>query len=347
MIDAKWKDVRHEPELHVYMIDPHNLEVTRGELTGVTACTITDGYESDTKISGSITTIADNYIGGSWLRITVDGKEVATLGVSNIAAAQAPEGGEQVTYTLQSVLWMLNADLAYSLYTIGKNTKTTDVIKSICKTCGKSVVFQGSAKNSIYSAAKAYERTDSYRAILADNASKSGNQLSVDGHGRISVSAYVAPGSKAVSYVLDADAKDGIILDPGYEDTDQTGEAYNRTVVVATNNSGDKEKVITAHSDAPASSPISSSYRGWTRTQVHDVQDMSPFTQAKANSLVNTYISDDRSRGITRSATTMYFPCAGGEIVEWKQDGKTKKYQIQTVESDLEAWTSKFTLKLI
>lgn len=347
MIDAKWKDARHEPELHVYMIDPHNLEVTRGELTGVTACTITDGYESDTKISGSITTIADNYIGGSWLRITVDGEEVATLGVSNVAAAQAPEGGEQVTYTLQSVLWMLDTDLAFNLYTIGKNAKTTNVIKTVCKICGKSIVFQGGAKNSVYAAAKIYERTDSYRAILADNTGKAGNQLSVDGHGRISVSAYVAPGSKAVSYVLDADAKDGIILDPGYEDTDQTGEAYNRTVVIATNNSGDKEKVLTAYSDAPASSPISSAYRGWTRTQMHDVQDMSPFTQAKAKSLVNTYISDDRSRGITRSATTMYFPCTGGEIVEWKQDGKTKKYQIQTVESDLVAWTSKFTLKLI
>ena len=82
-----------------------------------------DGYYSDTKISGSLETIGDNYIGGSWLRITIDGEEVATLGVQNLSEEQVPEGGIKRTYSLQSTLWMLDADLAFNLYTIAKNTK--------------------------------------------------------------------------------------------------------------------------------------------------------------------------------------------------------------------------------
>jgi hypothetical protein len=342
----KWRDAGHEPELKVYMIDPHNLEVNRGQLIGVTKCTLTDGYYSDTKISGSLETIGDNYIGGSWLRIMIDGEEVATLGVQNLSDEQAPEGGVKRTYALQSVLWMLDADLAFSLYTIAKNTKAKTALAAIGKTCGKNVIFQGGSHDSLYTAAKVYERTDSYRAIMADICSKSGNELSVDGHGRLSVSGYVAPDKKEVSWELVPDDPRGVVLSPGYTDADATGEAYNRTIVVAANSKSDGQPIV-AHSDAPASSPISSAYRGWTRAVIHDVSDMSPFNLSRANQLVNQYIADDRSLGITRTCKCMYFPIKSGEIVAWVENGKKAKYLTQTIEADLAAWTVSLTLKKI
>lgn len=342
-IPEKWLDPANEPELRVDMIDPHNLGVNRGQLLGVTKVTLTDGYYSDTKISGSIETIADNYIGGSWLRILVDGVELATLGVQNIKPSQAAEDAEKKTYDLQSVLWMLDSDIAYQLYTIGKNTRASNAIRAIAKTCGKDVIFQAGVRDSIYTAAKAYERTDSYRSILADICSKAGNQLSVDGHGRLSVAAYVDPSSKTVSWTLDVDDPRGVILSPGYEDEDASGEAYNRTVVVATDN----DRTLVASADAPSTSAISSAYRGWTRTNVHDVSDMSPFTQARAQQLVSQYAPDDRSQGKTRDCSCMYFPVKGGEVVEWVQDGEKQRYLVQTVDADLIAWTVKLTLKVI
>jgi hypothetical protein len=341
-IPEKWKDPAYVPELKVQMVDPWNLEVSRGELSGITKVTTTDGYYSDTKVSGSIETIGDNYIAGSWLRIIVDGEPVATFGAQFIKPTQAPEGAKKKTYTLQSVLWMLDADINSNLVTIGQNTKCSTAIKSISKTVGKTVKFSPGWRDSLYQAAKVYERTDSYRKILADICSKANDQLSVDGYGRIDIAPYVEPSSKTSTWTLDVDDPKGIVLDPGYEDNDETGSAYNRTVVIA---SGSNDQTIVASSDAPASDPVSSAQRGWTRTQVHQVSDMQPFTQDQAQKLMNQYIPDDRSRGITRSCSCMYFPVKGGDVVDWVQDGKRSRYLVQTVDDDYFAWTSKLTMK--
>ena len=299
MSDLKrWENAYFEPNLHIYMVDPHNLDIIRGELSGLKKVNITDGYYSDTKISGSIETIDDDYIGGSWLRIVADGEEVATLGVQNKKARRPRKGGQASAYDMQSTLWMLDSDIAYHLYTIGQNTRANNVIRAIAKMCGKEVIFQAGCQDAIYTTAKAYERTDSYRSILVDICSKANNQLGVDGHGRLSVASYIDPASKTVSWTLDADDSQGVVLSPGYEDSDASGEAYNRSVVVATNDN----RTIIASTDAPASSPISSAYRGWTRTNVHDLSDMSPFTQARAQQLANQYAPDDRQLEIGRAS---------------------------------------------
>lgn len=341
-IPEKWKNTAYLPELKVKMIDPWNLECERGELEGVTKITTTDGYYSDTKISGSLETIGDNYIPGSWLRIIVDGQPVATLGGQSMKGTQAPEGTVKRAYTLQSVLWMLDADINSNLVTIGKNATCSSVIKSIGKTTGKTVTFAPGWRDSLYQDAKIYERTDSYRKILADICSKANDQLGVDGFGRIEIAPYIAPAVKESTWSIDADDPHGIVLDPGYDDADETGSAYNRTLVIAT---GSNDQTIVASSDAPASDPVSSAQRGWTRTAVHQVSDMSPFTQAQANQLVKQYAPDDRSRGITRNCTCLYFPVVGGDVVDWIQDGKRSRYLVQTVDNDYFAWTSKLTLK--
>ena len=341
-IPEKWKNTAYTPTLTVQMVDPWNIEKTRGVLEGVTKSSTTDGYYSDTKISGSIETIGDNYIPGSWLRIAVDGEPVATLGVQSVKSTQAPEGTEKKSYTLQSVLWMLDADVNSDLVTIGQNTTGSAVIRSIGKTTGKSVTFSPGWRDSLYQTAKVYERTDSYRKILADICSKANDQLGADAYGRIEIAPYTAPASKTSSWTIDVDDPRGVVLSPGYDDDDETGNAYNRTLVIAT---GLNDQTIVAASDAPASDPVSWAQRGWTRTAVHQVSDMTPFTQDRANQLVSQYIPDDRSRGITRSCTCLYFPVAGGDVVDWIQDGKRSRYLVQTVDNDYFAWTSKLTMK--
>lgn len=341
-ISEKWKNTAYLPELKVKMIDPWNLECERGELEGVTKITTTDGYYSDTKISGSLETIGDNYIPGSWLRIIVDGQPVATLGVQSMKETQAPEGTVKRAYTLQSVLWMLDADITYVLITIGKKAKCSDVINRCCKDTGKTPYFAPGWRDATYDAAKVYERTDSYRKVLADICAKANNQLGADPFGRVMISPYVAPTEKESAWTIDADDPHGIVLDPGYDDADETGSAYNRTLVIAT---GSNDQTIISFLDAPATDPISHAQRGWTRTAVHQVSDMSPFTQAQANQLVKQYAPEDRSRGITRNCTCLYFPVVGGDVVDWIQDGKRSRYLVQTVDNDYFAWTSKLTLK--
>lgn len=341
-----WRDPAYEPDLNIQMVDPHNLDISRGLLTGVTNCTLTDGYYSDTKISGALETIDDNYIGGSWLRIYVDDTAVATLGVQDISITQAPENALKKSYTLQSVLWMLDADIGANLYTIGQNTMASTVINAICNECGKKVTFMPGFYDSYYQTAKVFERTDSFRAILADVCSTAGDQLGVNGHGEITISPYINPSYRSIDWTLRESDSDSIIIDPGYDDKDASGDAYNRTIVVATNSSGENEQTIVASSDAGPESPVSSYYRGWTKSNVHQVSDMQPFTYDRAMQLVNQYIPDDRSRGLSRDCTCMYFPVEGGQIIEWvDMQGSKSLYLAQTVEHDLFSWTSKLTLK--
>lgn len=352
-IPSIWLSTYYTPQIRVYMVDPHNLDTVRGELSGVTDCSLTFGYYSDTRVSGSISTVNDNYIGGSWLRIfvTIPEKlamqdytgvyEIATLGVQSFTSEMIPEGGESRTYSLQSVLWMLSEDAAYTLFTIGANTPASTVLRNIASICQKEITFAPGFKDGWFGNPVAYERTDSYRSILSDVASASGNQLSVDSHGRLKVDPYINPSNREVDWSIDLDSESSIVLEPGYSDTDQTGEAYNRTVVMATSN----DQTIVAASDAPSDDPISSAYRGWTRTKVHQVSEMSPFTQWRAQQLTDQYIYDDRNTGYSRTCTCLYWPAQEGEILEWKQYGYTTKYLIQTIDADYSKWTVKLTLK--
>lgn len=347
-IPEKWKDVTHTPDLTVQMIDPHNINISRGILDGVTKVTITDGYYSDTKISGSLETVDDNYIPGSWLRVLIDDEPAATFAVQKVSIKQAPENAKEKTYDLQSVLWMLDEDITGNIYTISANTKCSSVLKNIVKTvCGKSLELMAGFNDGMFNQAVSFERTEAFRNILASICSSTGNELTCSPKGAVAVQRYNAPAQKEISWTIDADDPNGIVLDPGYEDSEETGSAYNRTIVIATSTAGENEQTIMAYSNAPATSSISDNVRGYTRAQVHQISDMNPFNYDRAMQLVNTYAPSDRSQGVQRDATCMYWPVKGGEVIKWVQNNESTKYLVQTVEHDFEAWTSKLTLKKI
>ena len=341
-IPDKWLDAAYEPTLKVQQIDPHNLDVIRGELDGVTSISMTDGYYSDTQISASISTIADNYIGGSWIRCLVDNVPVFTLGVQSVKTKQAPESATEKDYALQSVIWMIASNIAYSLYTIKQGSSAKGVISTIANLVEKKVLFASDCKDYTYGAAKAFERTDSYASIINSICNSSGNMLTADGYGRLYIVPYIAPANKGVTWTLDADDTHGIIIDPGYEDSDSSGDAYDKTVVIATNSD---KKTIVGTAQVSDSSTISPSYRGWSRINVHQESEMSPFTQARANTLAKTYAPDDQSKGLSRNCTCLYWPVKSGDIIEWIQNGSKKKYLAQTIDADFQNWTVKLTLK--
>lgn len=64
MID--WKDPRRVDNIHLYMVDPHNLDDVIGEIKDVTlsGCSLTFGYDTDTRASGKIQFLDENYILG-------------------------------------------------------------------------------------------------------------------------------------------------------------------------------------------------------------------------------------------------------------------------------------------
>ena len=69
MID--WTDRSIPDEVHVMMVDPHNLDIVRGELKNLVLsdCSVSYGYNTDTRTSAKLATLGSNYIDNSWLRI--------------------------------------------------------------------------------------------------------------------------------------------------------------------------------------------------------------------------------------------------------------------------------------
>ena len=343
----KWKDPAHTPELRVMMVDQHKLMSETGQLEGVTKCSITTGYYSNNRISASLETVDDNYAAHRWIRVYVDDEAVGTFGVESVQISQAPEGSIKRTYSLQSVLWMLDGDVSFGGWTLAKGVRYSDAIRKLCGQRGKDVIFMPGAMDGQTGGSVYYERTETYRSILSDLCHSGGNRLDVDGMGRIVVALYATPSERHSDWYLDPEENRSIVLDPGWSETDSSGQAYNRSVMIAqqSDKDGNQHTIIADHK-APASLDISYEKTGWYRTAVHQESSLSPFSQKAAEAKVKSYLTEDWSIGRTRNCTCMYFPCRAGDIIHWQEGDSYKMYLVQTADFDLSAWTVRLTLKL-
>lgn len=345
MID--WRDRTRVDEIHVRMVDPHNLDIDRGELEHLilSDCSISYGYETDTRVSAKLVTEGCNYIPGSWLRIIHKSgdyqKELGTFVVIDDPSWDYKGGLKIYSYELQSVLWTLQKDLVLGHLSIGAGAYALDVIKRICNTCGRAYVFNN-PNNYRYSAAKVYEACDSYLTDTFDICSTSTNRLDVDGHGRITVSKYYAPSQIEPAWdIVDADPRT-LLLSSSISGSSNAHEVPSRAIVVYTN--GDSE--IIAAADRTSDSPLSAAQRGYTIAEKYQVSDLSPATQAGAQALAQ----DNLSRNVVTTqldASFLYFPCVPGETMYLTLGGVKKKYLIKTIDpvSLKNPMTIKTTLK--
>lgn len=348
MID--WRDPRIRHEWKFFQVDPHNLDVIRGELTGVVLsdCSLTFSHEAETRTSAKIKVAEGEYIPDSWIRIvdTIPGtdyrEEIGTFIVSGISGDSVSAGLHMVEYEMQSVLWTLKEDYCGGHWVIGQGTYALDAIDAVTRLCGKELRCKAGAVNYRYATSKVYDMGASYLAILSDICSTSGNYMFADGHGRITVEAYVPPGSRGISWNLDASDERSVILGEGVERGTSLYDMESRAIV--TFSSGDCE--IVAYADVPPSSPASPQKRGYTKAKVYATSDLEPQTQEAAQALADKYAKES-SYGVTYTMGTMFFPCHPGEAVLYTDSrGERHRCTIKSVDSlNLGELTQKLTLK--
>ena len=345
MID--WRDRTRKDEIHVRMVDPHNLDIDRGELEHLilSGCSISYGYETDTRVSAKLQTEGSNYISGSWLRIIHKAgdyeNELGTFVVIDEPSWEWKSGMKIYSYELQSVLWTLSKDLVLGHFSIGAGAYALDAFDRICNTCGRTFVHKN-PRNYRYSTSKVYEACDSYLSDLFDICETSNNRLDVDGHGRVTISPYIVPSEIEPSWdVVDTDPRT-LLLSSGISGSSNAHEVPSRAIVVYT--SGDTE--IIAAADRTSESPLSSAQRGYTIAEKYQVSDLSPATAAGAQALAKSNL--ERS-SVTRemNASFLYFPCHPGETMNLTINGDKKKYLIKTIDpvSFTDPMTIKTTLK--
>lgn len=319
-------------EVHVYMVDPHNLDLIRGELENLILqnSSISYGYYTDTRTSAKISTFGSNYIEGSWLRIVLKNgekeRELGTYIVEGVPEITEQNGGRVYQYDLQSVLWGLSDDACLWHFAIGIGAHVLDVFKKICQTVDKKYLIGAGARDYIYSASKIFEAGESYLSFLFDICEASGNRLGVDGHGRITIHPYTEPSRLTPAWDLDVDAEDTPLLNSAMVES-TTDDVPGRVLV--THSSNNQE--ILAYAQQPSKSKYSSDFRGYMKTEKVQVSDMQPATYARAQQIANEKLRS-KMAVTTLKCSALYFPCECGQAVYLTRSGDRKKYLIQSID---------------
>lgn len=343
---SDWSDRLVKSELHVFMIDPHNLSIVRGELEHLvlSGCSASFGYDTDTRTSANLETLGSNYISGSWLRLILyhkDSKiEIGTYVLKNPPSIVTKNGDKHYTYELQSVLWAISKDYCVGYFSIGSGTYTNDVFEKICKTCSKEYLINR-ARNYRYTATKIFETGESYLSLIFDICDTSNNRVDVDGHGRIILYPYNIPSMITPSWSVDEKDSNTMLLSSDITESTSSDEVPGRAIVIYSN--GDQE--IIASADRQASSEFSKQRRGFIIAEKYQVNDLSPATKARAQQIAEEYLEKSDST-VTLECGMLYFPCKCGETINLIIDNKNKIYMIQSINNiKFDEMTMDLTLK--
>ena len=315
MID--WKSPDRKDTFHFLLVDPHNLDIVRGEIKNVILddTSITMGYDTDTRVSGSIGVPSSENIMSSWVRIIHEvevesyRKELGTFVPVNPSVSKK-SGLESASYDLQSTLWTMQNNLCPYHFSIGAGAYSSDVFARICDTCEREYLILSDANNYRYTSSLIYEMGSSYLDDLYDTCSISRNRANVDGHGRILLSKYVNPAYITPSWSLDYDDARSMIIG-GIEISNTDYDMPNRVIVIYNND----DKEIYAYADASEKYSFSHAKRGYVMAETHNVSDLSPATQANAQTLANQYLEESISGVTEYKFTSLYFPCNIGETL--------------------------------
>lgn len=363
MNKMNWSDARLAHDVKFYMVDPNNLDNIRGELNNVVLAnsTLTYGYDTDTRVSGSIDTVESNYIDNSWIRI-VDSipevqyeKTLATLIVANISDGGLQNGMRVNTLELQSGIWGIKENYLIAPYAVGRGASVLTVLKNLLKTATMSsdeavskYLIQSDANDKKFTSAVVYEAGESYYDIISNICSFSGNRMEVNEYGQITIVPYISPDKRTVSWSISYNDPDSIILDDGIQVENNVWDMEGRVIV--TMNSGNNKQVY-AYCDMPSDSKANNKLRGFIKAKVYS-ESPDGANQTATNEMAlkkaKEYVANNEVYN-TYSLSTMYIPCVPGEILVFKDEKEAQHTcAIQNVDDvNLQEWTVSLTLKEI
>lgn len=344
-----WKDQSREDEFHFLMVDPHNLDMVRGELRDVLLdqTSLTEGYDTDTKVSGSISFLRGSYIPNSWLRIIHEVRkwdyrnEMGTFIMTNPNSSDAVGAGTD-TFDLQSSLWAMSRDYCPFHFAIGENAYALDAVARICDNCGRPYIIGANANNFRYTTSKVYEMGDSYLSDLSDICNNARDSLGVDGHGRIIINRFVHPSYVTPSWNLNFDDSKSLIKSDGISYSSTYYDVPNRAIVIYQNDNIE----IYAYADAPSSYTFSIAQRGYICASVNQINDLSPATKMHAQTLASQFLEEGYTGTVTYKLTSLYFPAHVGETLNLTFNGENHHCLIFSIDPlNLKDMTMGLTLR--
>lgn len=358
MADIDWLDASLRKVVRVEQVSQTNIDDSYGPLDGVRldASSIEAGYYTDTRTAGTIKVVGDEWIRNSFIRVIIElpdhdwSREIGTYLVSSDDSER--KNGEWIyNLKLKSLLYALSTDLAVRPWTVAKNATVLNAARQILNTCGRKFVINNATDYKVRNAV-VMPSGDSYLSRLFSLCDTSNNRLDVDGHGRVTISKYVVPDAKTPVFTFDLSDPRGVSEDSISRTTDYLSMP-GRVVVsykyqVQQGNKSQEREIV---SSIDATGHASSKVRGYMVTKRYSVSDMTPATQAKANSLAKSYMNLNSKELVEYEFQTPYLPIWEGDVVELViPDGISdytgkRKCLVKNVELDLSTLMMNLTLK--
>ena len=321
-----WKDQTRRGELHAYMIPPQRLDDSYGELLGVdwSSLSISAGYYTDTRTSGSLSIVDGNWIRNSFIRIVYEipewdySCEIGTYAVVSDNAVRR-NGSWITTLELQSMLWTMNKDLTPAPLTLAKGSLASTALKRELDDAGREYVypFGADAKMTGPTALESGQSKLS-RAFILCNWSRT--RLDVDGHGRITCKKYVEPASKTPKLSLDLLDERGVVKDGVSRSTDWAEMPssyillYKYSDKDANGKSVDREIRAEVHLVSPKMHQVAAN-RGYEVSILESISDMSPKTYARAVEIAKQRLLERTSETVEWEIETKYMPLWEGDVI--------------------------------
>lgn len=356
-----WLDQTREDRLTFTMVSPTNPAHVYGTLDGVdlSGSSLSAGYYTDTRTSGSIRVIGDNWIRGSLVRVTHEvpkwgyKRDIGTYIVTDDSATRS-YGTWAYDLTLHSRLFGLSTDKHTKPWTIAANARAMAAMEQSLKQAGCPYRKVNSPKDKTYKSAVVVEAGTERLAALFDISKVANDRLDVDPQGYVTISPYISPASMTPSYRIDLGGPRGISMDDVERKTDWL-EMVDVAVVSHKYSAKSGNESVQREIDgiATVSSSLHQAHaqRGYTVTSFQSISEMSPQTKARADQLARENLQKEQRELVEWTIPTTYLPLWEGDVVELAvHDGLeayrgVRKCLVKSVELELEHMTMQLTLK--
>ena len=352
-----WHDLTRRGIVTVTMVNPTDLDATMGELGGVDlpGSSLSYGYYADTRVTGKLRVVGDGWQRGSWLRIGYRipewdwSTELGTFIVTN-DSAERQNGTWAYDLELQSALYGLSTDRLVRPWAIAQGAMALTAMRQCVEAAGMRLQSLG-ALDCRLGSPKVVETGTSRLSALYALADIANDRLDVDGHGRPTVAPYQTPASRAPSLAIDLADRRGVAQDGVTRTTDWLKMPTVAAVRYTYNNDDGEQLEINASATVAATAHQSRANRGYTVTDMHQLNELVPATARRAQEMAAEFLANDSVEHVEWGVTTTYLPIKAGDVVELVvHDGLadyrgSRKCLVKTCELELGTMTMTLTLK--
>lgn len=212
MIDSFWTTSGRLDVFKFERVAVNNYEKSLGYLDGVIGGSLTFGYNTDLKVSGSLDISATKFIENCILRIhycpSLDESQKKDIVLCTCYAytdeMKFDKGRYTGTLELASTLARYTDDVLQTDFTIGKNKTYKNELRRMLKreSSGGKYKFVSDVSDKKCSSAEVFEKGKSQMEVIQKIADGLGAQVGVDAKGTMTFKKYIAPSKKSCTYKL-------------------------------------------------------------------------------------------------------------------------------------------------